>query len=101
MTGTCPACLARQNGTPAGRTETHPLRGVSRPGADAHNGNEKMNHDQSQTRDALQPIIGFPRSSSPFDDGSFPMGPGRGDSDPRFIARYRNFSKEGPKGKQL
>lgn len=36
------------------------------------------------------------RSSRPINDGSYPMGPCRGDSDPRKKALYRKFSIMGP-----
>lgn len=35
--------------------------------------------------------VGCQRSSPLFDDGSFPMGPGRGDTDPRKNTLYKNF----------
>lgn len=41
--------------------------------------------------------VGGKRSSPPFDHGSFPMGPGRGDTDPRKNSLYKNFRIVGPR----
>lgn len=41
--------------------------------------------------DAAQPIIGCERSLPPFDDGSFPRGGTRGDTDPRKNTLCKNF----------
>lgn len=39
--------------------------------------------------------VGRKRSSPLFDDGSFPMGPGRGDTDPRKNSLYKKFRMVG------
>jgi hypothetical protein len=41
--------------------------------------------------------VGGKRSSPPFDHGSSPMGPGRGDTDPRKNSLCKNFRNVGPR----
>lgn len=45
--------------------------------------------------------LGCKRSSPLFDDGSFPMGPGRGDTDPRKKPLDKNFRIVGPRNVTL